>query len=122
MKVYQTEFGRGGNCFAACLATELDLPLDAVPDLRRIPKWGPALVEWVGDRREVEFVYGDGLPLWRQKWVPTCPAILGHRLLNGEIHAALFRDGTLYHDPSPRPFCRPEAAVLLWTLLKVKGT
>lgn len=29
--VDQTVFGKGGNCFAACVATMLGLPLDAVP-------------------------------------------------------------------------------------------
>lgn len=48
--VDQTRFGEGeGNCFAACLATILDLPLEAVPEMS-CPEQFEIMLAWLWQR------------------------------------------------------------------------
>jgi hypothetical protein len=107
--VSQTEHGPGGNCFAACLASLLDLPLASVPDLRGLPDWGIRLAAWLGPMG------------WACRFFPRGPAPSGWavrhgRTLTGHVHAALCLDGALAHDPAGRPY--PVSEVILWTALE----
>lgn len=120
VRVHQSEHGPGGDCYAACLATVLELPLSEVPDLRGDPRWGERLRAWLKPRGwRAAFIRGNGQPIDRQDWFPPGWSILGHRTVGraGHVHAALFHDGALYHDPAGRVMCRGDSAVLLWTLL-----
>ena len=51
--VFQTDFGLGsGNCFAACVASLMDLPLDAVPNFSVADEdwWFKSYIGWVAER------------------------------------------------------------------------
>jgi hypothetical protein len=115
--VLQAKPGPGGDCFAACLATILDLPLADAPDFRG-DGWGRRLNDWLAPRGlAAAFYQGDGRPLSAQARRPPGPAILHHRLRDGSVHAAVCAGGRVIHDPSPRPYCTAAAAVLLWTVI-----
>jgi hypothetical protein len=44
----QTKFGDHGNCFAACIASLFELPLDDVPDFCSLPPdWWRGLQDWL---------------------------------------------------------------------------
>lgn len=115
--VLQTIEGPNGNCYAACLASLLDIPLDQVPDFGR-RGWANRLRHWLVDFGiGVIFRKGDGLPLGEQKSPPAGHAILSHQTLFGP-HAVICNGGQIIHDPSPRPLGRPTSPVLLWTILR----
>ncbi len=117
-KVYQTEFGPGGNCYAACLATILQLDLSEVPDFRG-EDWDLRAEDWLHQRGYTCcFTAGRHESLKECRNRPRGWSILGHQVLNGHIHSAVFLDGKLFHDPSPRPFCREDVKVVLWTAIQ----
>jgi hypothetical protein len=99
----ETELGRG-DCLAACVASILELPIEAVPNFRLMPdQWG-ALQDWLGGRglfavrvvAEPECVYP----------VPDVDCILvGDSPRNPVLHAvvgrASGREWAMTHDPHP---------------------
>lgn len=49
--VHQTTFGKGkGNCFTACIASLLELPIEAVPFFCGKDNWRKATDEWLAPR------------------------------------------------------------------------
>jgi hypothetical protein len=107
--VWQTEFGPRGNCYAACLATVLECELADVPDFRGRADWGEAVQKWAAGRGAVvRFQHGPP---------PPGLAIASGLVLDGTVHAVVFEDGQMVHDPAGRPFWRPGDPVLLWTLI-----
>jgi hypothetical protein len=120
--VYQSRHGPGGNCYEACVASLTGIPLDAVPDLGH-DGWAARLRGFLaGYGWSVRFAKGDGRPLSEQADPPGGYAVVGQRVLNGHVHAAVTRGGVLVHDPSPRPFARPSWPVVLWSILEeVRG-
>lgn len=90
--VYQTEFGPKGNCFAACLATILERDLAEVPDFR-FEGWAAKVQTWLAARGYAMAHWFGGMP-------PSGLAIAGMLVPDGSIHAAVFRNGRLVHDPS----------------------
>ncbi len=116
--VWQTEHGPGGNCYAACLATILGVPLADVPDLRGDPVWGPKLNAWLIPQGWLAtFHKAFGREVRRTK-APPGLAILSHRLFTGQVHAAVFVDGRFFHDPADRPLYRQDTLALLWTIFE----
>lgn len=117
--VFQAEEGPNGNCFAACLSTILSVPFAEIPDFRNMEDWSDKLNGWarlIG--WNVWFVPGDGRSVVDQEIVPKGWSIVAHKTLSGFIHSAVFFDGWLVHDPSPRPYCTDQSEVLLWTVLE----
>lgn len=105
--VYQTIMTPDkGNCFAACLATVLGLPLDAVPNFcARGTKWWRDLQEWLDEKGLVAISVE--LTASSLGWLPAgIPVILSGKSPRGDwLHAVVgvtescgFR---LYHDPHP---------------------
>ncbi|NUP12948.1 MAG: hypothetical protein HOW73_43465 [Polyangiaceae bacterium] len=95
--VDQTTFGHpGGNCFSACVASLLDLSIDAVPYFMGHDDWYRAFNEWLAPRgyHALTFQVGD--------WVPPADAVL---ILGGQsprgAHAVVARGLTVVHDPHP---------------------
>ncbi len=89
--VYQTVHGPRGNCYAACLASILEVPLAELPAVVTVARW---------DRP------------------PPGYAIASVRVRDQSIHAVVCLDGQIVHDPAGRPFARPADPVVLWTTLE----
>lgn len=99
--VDQTIFGApNGNCFAACVASILELPLEDVPNFCARDGWFLALRDWLkphglfpmafDDVNDETFEYiGDALS------IVSGPAARGH------LHACVYRGAELLHDPHP---------------------
>ena len=121
IKVYQTRFGgvdkpleEQGNCFQACLASILEIPLedafDCIPydspiegSALEAQPWYIAFNKWLA-KYGIASIY--------LTWVPTIPMItspLGYHiaevksttLKQGESHAVVIHNGDLVHDPNP---------------------
>lgn len=101
-KVDQTTFGfPGGNCFSACIATVLGLPLDDVPYFIGDEDWSLNFSVWLRD-----------LGLWplilncSPDWSPS-----GFTIMSGQsprcpddpdsLHIVVALDGEVWHDPHP---------------------
>mgnify|MGYP001592315282 FL=1 len=121
IKINQTRFGGSdspiseqGNCFQACLASILEIPLedafdccpfDTPTDEKRLERhpWWVAFNEWLS-----QFGLGS---IWLE-FKPTPPTItqlLGYHLaevkshtLKSGNHCVVIHDGELVHDPNPK--------------------
>ena len=107
--ILQTEFGPQGNCFRACVASILDVPLEEVPDLRGDRMWGPKLREWLAGR---------GWCCEFREETPAGWSIASVRLMDGSIHAVVCQDGDVVHDPNPRAFGLQRSKTLMWTAME----
>ena len=110
--VFQTRFGGSnapleeqGNCFQACVATVLRIPLSEAFDCRPIPgeRWFAEFNEWLEQ-------YGLGCIFLEAQNETVLATILkgvhiaehmSETLYNGERHAVVIIDGALVHDPNP---------------------
>jgi hypothetical protein len=112
--VFQTRRGPLGNCYAACVASILEKPLDEVPDIRG-KDWGRRFSQWF-DSQGIgsKFLQGNNLPLSEQTFLPPGWSILACRG-SGPIHAVVCRDGVIVHDPSGGNV-QPDSLVMLWTV------
>jgi hypothetical protein len=94
--VKQTKFHsdtRRGNCFAAAIATLLDMPLHAVPELEESDNWHETLFAWLDLLGyEFEIAYNDA---------PKGFAIAGGISSRGVKHAVIVQDGQFVFDPHP---------------------
>jgi hypothetical protein len=116
--VRQSVPGPDGDCYAACVASLLEIDLDEVPDLIG-DRWASALRRWLAARDLcIDFRPGDGRPLADQSDPPRGYAVAGLRVLDGSVHAVVCHDGAIVHDPSPRPFGHPRWPVVLWTIIR----
>lgn len=118
----QTLFGDGsdgtepGNCFAACIASLLEVPLSKVPNFCANPEdsWWRGLQSWLRDRGlyAVDMTWGEGdekhIPeaVWSTEYVgvgalliATGPASRGH--LHAVVVRATETGPELLHDPHP---------------------
>jgi hypothetical protein len=121
--VLQAVPGPDGDCFAACVASLLEIELAEVPDLAAAgDRWASVLRRWLAARGlRVDFRLGDRRPLGDQADPPPGPVIAGQRVLDGSVHAVVCRDGRIVHDPSPRPVGHLRWPVVLWTLIEEKA-
>lgn len=108
--VFQTENGREGNCFEACLASLLDLPLAHVPRFPNEP-WDDAVCRWGQER-------GIAIEFHPPRLPPEGNAILIQRMPDTTHHAVICQDGRIVHDPSPRPLARPEYPIAYWATVR----
>lgn len=98
-KLYLPDGIHSGNCFAACLASLLDLPLWMIPPFEEMfvrHCWADRRDEWL--RRMF------GLALERVTGHPTDSAefyIANGRSARGVHHSVIYSRGALAHDPHP---------------------
>ena len=101
--VMQTDFSiTTGNCFAACVASILELDIDEVPNfcgLYDAESWEAFFDEWLCERGlysvPVSFE-NDDVPEWDFYW------IVGGYMEGSRIkHSVVWRDDALAHDPIP---------------------
>lgn len=101
LRVDQTVIGIGnprGNCLQAALATITGCNLDDVIDVTHPDidpdMWHIALSEWGDDR---------GLQIASQRQIPEqeYSIAIGPTVRDNCLHAVIYRDGHLFHDPHP---------------------
>ena len=99
-KVDQTVFGiERGNCFSACIASLLELPIDRVPFFMTGDDWFDGFQAWL----KPFGLYGVALGVTQtDAWRRLLP---GHYVLCGLSprgpHAVVARDLEMVHDPHP---------------------
>lgn len=102
--VHQDKFGvEEGNCFAACIASILELPLADVPNFCVDRKhWLQHCNDWLAKRglAYIEFkLTGGEVPIWMTD--------VGHHVISGPSprgdfhHCVVGLDGKMVHDPHP---------------------
>lgn len=121
------------DCFAACLASVVGVPLSDVPAMSG---WDE-LRAWLDTRRYEALVLHVGcgqipLDLWRDWASRCCPAgspqretvegyaIATLEVMDRSLHAVVTHAGEIVHDPAGRPFARDDDPVLSWTVLTRK--
>ncbi len=102
IRVDQTKFGdRHGNCFTACIASILEMPITEVPNFcAEFEDWEAATQLWLGDLdlRLEHISPGDMPPAGRHYVVSG----MGPR---GLRHSCVGLDGAIVHDPHPSRHC-----------------
>lgn len=102
--VFQTMFQPQGNCWEACLASLLEVPVSEVPDGRQE---GGTRSNWTQIQMWLFERFGQVLmmlPLHLAGSVAVAPEgyyILSGRALTGIPHAVVARAGMIVHDPNP---------------------
>jgi len=115
--IFQTKFGApGGNCFAACIASVFEL--DSAEDVPNFcydtpdgKDWMEAASNWCRERfgfglftvRAPEGADYDEQARYMRNFFARSHAymICGVKTTRGVLHAVIFRDGKLVHDPYP---------------------
>jgi hypothetical protein len=105
MPVYQTTFGDGrGNCFAACLASILEIPLESVPNfcVEYPDRWFWEACSHVGRYGYGLVMIGDGETSREVARVTGAYSMVGGRSPRGEFaHSVVYRGLEMAHDPHP---------------------
>ncbi len=94
--VDQTTYGpNDGNCFSACLASILEIPLAEVPLF--LGAYWDDFLPWLADRGLSASIYRS------TDYVPPGFSIAGGRSKRfaGRMHACIAYDGIVVHDPHP---------------------
>jgi hypothetical protein len=94
----------GGNCFAACMASILELPLETMPDFTPFDDWTVRWNRWLRPMNLAIMhtsVSETNFEAWRQECMPgyTIPAVESPR--GPWLHAVVALDGELVWDPHP---------------------
>lgn len=101
-----------GNCFAACVASLLELSIDEVPTFETMGEaWGGALYEFL-QTQGYTFLgtfYATDDPDWWQHLTERCAGVDGFYIVAGgsprphvkKGHCVIFQNGQMVHDPHP---------------------
>lgn len=98
--VYQTKFGaEEGNCFAACLASLLEVDIDIIPDFYYLYKsdWYNRFLEWL-EQFDLTAVIFDSLPFG---FPLNYYYLVGGISERGIMHSCVAHSGKIVHDPYP---------------------
>lgn len=99
-KVYQDKFGKGGNCFSACLASILEIDLKGVPNFQEPNgEWYRNYKKWLMQKYELDLI---AITNWNEaeNW-PKTYAIVSGTSLRGLAHSTVYFGIDLVHDPHP---------------------
>lgn len=97
--VDQTTFGMPeGNCFAACVASVLEVPLDSVPNFCAEKNWFERFAHWLRPKNllPVMFLTNDA-----QAFVGDAFVLVGGDAARGHKHSVVYCGGVMVHDPHP---------------------
>lgn len=88
-----------GNCWTAALASLLDLPLWMVPPFEDMPDavWFTRTCEWLARTQGKMLIETQG---HKAEVLPEFYIVSG-KSVRGVLHAVVFRNGELAHDPHP---------------------
>jgi hypothetical protein len=102
--VFQTMRGEKGNCFAACIASILEMPIEAMPVYLGLPDQSRWLAVW----REFLYPLGFGIAWFPHNPGSACIPPLGYAIAAmhaplegdpGNTHTVVCLDGRIIHDP-----------------------
>jgi len=100
-KLYQKDGAHNGNCFAACVASLLDLPLWMVPPFEegfgRAEWYETRFDEWLARMFKMRRVKLEGHQIDK---LPEFYVASGHSE-RGVSHAVIYSNGIMVHDPHP---------------------
>lgn len=107
LKIYQDEFGKilpesttpveNGNCFNACLASIIEVPLKLIPRFQDIPK-----VQWLTGLTQILIDNGYVLSGMSFDEAPEGYSIAAGYNKGGKLeHCCVYLNGKLFHDPDP---------------------
>ena len=98
-----------GNCFTACVASILELPLNAVPHFVLYgDEWWDVFLTWLAELGLSATFYTSG-----DDYVPPGWTIAGgpSKRFAGKMHACVALDGVVVHDPHPSRDGLPQGIV-----------
>lgn len=100
--VDQTKFGLpDGDCFAACVASLLEMPLSEIPNFNKPTEdaWWFRFGEWMRVRgwHPVMLDNGGAGP----GIAGPCFSLVGGDSPRGVLHQTIWKDGRMVHDPHP---------------------
>jgi len=97
--LHDQELGKVGDCFRACVASLLDLPIADVPHfVAKGENWSVALVEWLAARGLEPLCFDTRIALFGREHEPCIASGDGPR---GAKHSVVWCDGEVAHDPHP---------------------
>lgn len=101
----QTKFGREGNCFAACVASILEVPIATVLDVPHRGDWFPEFQAWLLSKHNLHafcFPATKAMQQWMVKVFDRHYIASGNSpRLSNTLHAVVAYKGELVHDPYP---------------------
>ena len=106
-RVHQTVFGKGGTCFAACVASLLEMEIDKVPNFHADhgENWPAAFKTWLAQHGLIPLVVVIPMDatddLLAHLMVNGATCIAGGVTTTGSHHACIYRGCNLIHDPFP---------------------
>ncbi len=110
--VTQTTFGdKRGNCYAACIASLLEIPLDGVPNFcfeaKSESRWMNEVQDWLKEQgwgiAMMLFPKLDSIKetIYVGMFPKDCHYIISGKSPRGLLHSVIGRDGKIVHDPHP---------------------
>ena len=99
-KVFQTKFGKpDGNCFAACLASILELPIEEIPDYKQPEgRWFRNYRKWIKQYGLDLLIIED---ISHEDFIPDVCCIVSGTSPRGLMHAVVYQGTEMIHDPHP---------------------
>lgn len=97
-KLYCKDGIHNGNCYAACLASMLDIPLWMVPpfeDMFARNEWRMRVEEWLGK------IFGLESDVCVPGEIPEEPHLVSGPSARGVNHMVIYAGDKLLHDPHP---------------------
>lgn len=98
-RIDQTVLGKKGNCQSACLAMLLGLRLDQVPNFNDFEDYNGAMQSFLGELGYAILTFP--ISAIELRALQRGFAIVGGMSPRGYLHAVLYRNGELWHDPHP---------------------
>lgn len=100
-KVMQTiTSGPDANCFQACLASYFSVPIESIPVVGNDDQWANEIKVWAEDMNLGFMVFNvpnEDYFLSVHRGYSICSGLS----TRGILHAVIYRDGRLWHDPHP---------------------
>jgi len=101
----QTSFGKKGNCFSACIASILEVPLDTVPVfcVDFPSRWAEKANEWLHEHHGVMLfcVTPPSEGFVETQYKAPFYHIMSGPALRGLQHSVVGRNGKMVYDPHP---------------------
>ena len=103
--IKQTTFGKQGNCFPACIASVLEIPLEGIPNfcVEFPSKWHWEVNKWLSENHGVVLLT---ITPWDQDHVFPPFVVDTYHLMSGPSvrghhHSIVALNGKMVHDPHP---------------------